>query len=72
MPQVRKTDDLERASQNIITTYNILIGGRKTKRPIHLLRMSVKSMQKKVNYHATWGTVPTQEIDNLLESVLVS
>lgn len=37
MPQVRKTDDLEKVSKNIITTYNILIESKKMKYLIYLL-----------------------------------
>lgn len=52
MPQVnmekshRKTDDSEKASQNIISIYNTLIENRKMKYPIYLLTKNVKTMQK--------------------------
>ena len=59
MPQVnmekshRKTDDSEKASQNIVSIYNTLTENRKMKYPIYLLKKNMKTMQQqKNNYHA--------------------
>lgn len=76
MPQVnmekshRKTDDSEKASQNIISIYNTLIENRKMKYPIYLLTKNVKTMQKKNQKPITMqseGMVHSPKTKNLLK-----
>lgn len=72
MPQVRKTDDLEKVSQNVITTYNVLTEARKMKKPIYLLGKNVKIMQPKSQFNVQpGGMVQSPEIQNLLTPVFM-